>query len=349
MAGRAQIPDETLESVGENIDKLISIAPVRGLIHTICRAAKEEQGAPPALLAAKELASVIGKGDVVIIATGFPVLPHNRGEQDGPVGAATLARALVVGLGARPIIVTETINVQLVEASLAAATLYARSLDDALRLPACAAVVDFPKEVERARELGDTLLSDLKPKALIAIERAGANENGHYHNAHGKSMTPYVSKPDYMFAEARRKGILTVGIGDLGNELGSVKIKDAILDALPTARRCKCPCQGSIVPATETDVLVMAGTSNWGAWGIEACLAAILGRPDVLHNSDVNQLVHQQCALAGGNDGPRHLLIPGTDAIPLYFHRGLIQLMGYVVERSLEYEQWLSFPWLSNL
>ena len=349
MVGKVQIPEETLESVGETIDKLISIAPVRGLIHTICRAAKEKQGAPPALIAAKELAGVVGRGDIVIIATGFPVLPHNRGEQDGPVGAATLARALVVGLGACPIIVTETVNIPLVEASLAAATLYVRSVDDVLRLPACAAVVDFPKDPQKAQEMGDALLSDLQPKALIAIERAGANENGHYHNAHGRSMTPYVSKPDEMFAKARQSGILTVGIGDLGNELGSVKIKDAILEALPTAVRCKCPCQGSIVPATETDVLVMAGTSNWGAWGIEACLAAILGRPDVMHDRDVNQLVHRQCALAGGNDGPRHLLIPGTDAMPLYVHQSLVELMGYVVERSLEYEQWLSFPWLHDL
>lgn len=349
MVGRTPISDEALRSVAESVDKLISVAPVRGLIHTICRAAREQQAGSPSLLAAQGIVERVQRDDVVLIATGFPVLPHNRGEQDGPVGAATLARALVIGLGARPVIITETVNVSLVEASLAAAQLYVRPLKEALQLPACAAIVDLPIDLDEARDMGERLLRDLEPKALIAIERAGANENGEYHNAHGTSMTRYCCKPDEMFTRAREQGIFTVGVGDLGNELGSVKIKETILQALPTAARCKCPCGGSIVPATETDILVMAGTSNWGAWGIEACLAAILGRPQVMHDREVNLRVHEQCALAGGNDGPRHLLIPGTDAMPAYFHQALVDMLGYVVERSLDYEQWLSYPWLPQL
>jgi hypothetical protein len=34
---------------------------------------------------------------------------------------------------------------------------------------------------------------------------------------------------DYLFEEAKRRGILTIGIGDLGNELGMGYIKEAII------------------------------------------------------------------------------------------------------------------------
>ena len=51
----------------------------------------------------------VGKGDNVLILTGFVIMNWNRPETDGPVGAAALARSLDLGLGAVPIILTEDI------------------------------------------------------------------------------------------------------------------------------------------------------------------------------------------------------------------------------------------------
>jgi hypothetical protein len=52
-----------------------------------------------------------------------------------------------------------------------------------------------------------------------------------------------------------------------------------------------------------TDVLVVAGTSNWGAYGIEACLAAIAGKPDLIHSARVEQFMLEECVRTGGVDG----------------------------------------------
>jgi hypothetical protein len=349
MERKYAVSTATAQVVADSVDRLVSIGPPKDadMLDAIWKAAHAKQGDAPVLLAALGILNAVGKGDVVIIATGFPVLPHNRGEQDGPVGAATLARALVIGLAARPVFVTETINVPLVQASVAAAGLNVRTLEDTLRLPASAAIIDFPMEVEAGRAMGDALLRDLKPKALIAIEKPGANENGEYHNGAGNNISAYCCKSDYLFEKARASGIFTVGIGDRGNELGSVKIKDTVVKSVPNAALCKCPCQGTFVPRVETDVLVMSVTSNTGAWGIEACMAFLLGRPEVLHDKHTNLRVHEQCALAGGNDGPRHLLIPGTDAMPMYVHQDTIELMGHLVERAPYYDHWVPYPWLA--
>ena len=59
---------------------------------------RERQGRPLTLLAAERLREEVGKGDHVLIVT-------NSHEMDGPPGAAALARSLVLGLGAIPVIV----------------------------------------------------------------------------------------------------------------------------------------------------------------------------------------------------------------------------------------------------
>ena len=59
---------------------------------------REMYGRPLTLLAAERLLESVGRGDHVLIIT-------NSHETDGPPGAAALARSLVVGLGAIPVIV----------------------------------------------------------------------------------------------------------------------------------------------------------------------------------------------------------------------------------------------------
>lgn len=58
---------------------------------------RERVGRPLTLLAAERLKERVGEGDYVIIAT-------NSYEMDGPPGAAAVARALIVGLRAIPVI-----------------------------------------------------------------------------------------------------------------------------------------------------------------------------------------------------------------------------------------------------
>jgi len=344
-------PDALLK-VAEGIDKLCSIEVTgRGVIGALYAAARARQGRPLCLRAAELLAQRVGRGDTVIIATGLPTHPWFSGEQDGPVGAATLARALVLALSAKPIVVTEAHHLDMCQAAVRGAGLYARGIDDVLRLPTTAAVVPFTMDQGTATHEAEALLGRIRPKALIAIERPGANEHGRYHGARGFDLTEHCAKVDVLFEQAKARGLLTIGIGDGGNELGSALIRETVLAEVPFAAKCQCPCAGTIVPRFEPDVLVMAAISNWGAYGIEAALAILLGRPEVLHSRDVDLRVHDLCAAAeANNDGPG-LLDPGTDGVPALLHGHVVELLGCMVSGGLDFGRLYKekrYPWLST-
>lgn len=341
-----------LAALAESVDRLVGIdISGRGVVDGLYAAARAAQGGEPlGLLAARKLLERVGIGDVVLISTCMPVGTYPNAEQDGPVGAATLARSLVIGPAARPVVVVEQRNRELMEATLRAAGLYALPLDEALTQPTACGVVEFTLDEERAHDEAQELLAHLRPAALIAIERAGANEFGEHHGARGNNVTAHNSKQDVLYQLAREAGALTIGIGDGGNEFGCALIRDHVVEHVPHAARCACPCGGTIVPAFEPDVLVIAAVSNWGAYAIEAMLTAALGRAEILHDRDVDLRVHSFAAMAGANnDGPR-LLDPGSDAIDASYHGRLLDLLGLLVRNGADpgnvYHR-RSWPWLA--
>ena len=343
--------DEKLRKVGEAIDSLCTIEITgRGVVGDLYAAARKAQHDPLCLTVAQTLVERVRPGDVVVIATGLPTYPWFSGEQDGPVGAATLARALVLGLAARPVIITEAIHQEMCRAAVRGAGLYARGIDEALRLPTTAAVVAFPTNKAEADRAAGPLLERLRPKALIAIERPGANEHGHYHGAKGYRLTDHCAKVDVLFDRAKAAGITTVGIGDGGNELGCGIIRDSVIASVPYATKCQCPCGGSVVPAFIPDHLVLTAISNWGAYGIEAALALSLDRREVLHSREIDRRVHELCAAAeANNDGPG-LLDPGTDAVPVEIHGDFVELLGFMVQSGIDFGRLYKeprYPWLA--
>ena len=336
-------------AIGEGVDRLVTIEiNGRGVVGPLYDAARKVQEDPLCLKAAARLLEAVDKGDVVILATGWPTYPWFAGEQDGPVGTATLARALILGPGARPIIVTDPVNVEICAAAVRGAGLNTRSVEDALRLPTTAAVVSFPLEWDAAEERARELLGALRPAALVAVERPGANERRQYHSSGGKSLTDHCAKIDTLFAAARAGGILTIGVGDGGNEIGCATIRDAVLQVVPHARRCTCPCGGTVVPTVETDILVAAAISNWGAYGIEAAMALLLGRPEVMHTRDVDTRVQDLCAAAGANNDGPGLLDVGADAVPGPLHAHIVDLLGWMVRSGLDFGRLYReprYPW----
>ncbi|MDR7482804.1 MAG: DUF4392 domain-containing protein [Armatimonadota bacterium] len=346
-----QLDDRHLK-VGEAIDRLCTIEITgRGVVGDLYAAARAAQAGPLCLSAARVLVDGVAPGDVVVIATGLPTYPWFLGEQDGPVGAATLARAMVLGLAARPVIVTEPNHVEMCAAAVRGAGLYARGVDEALRLPTTAAVVGFPLEWAAAEREADALLARVGPRALVAIERPGANEHGHYHSAGGQRLTEHCAKVDVLFARARAAGIPTVGIGDGGNELGCAMIREAVFATVPRGRRCRCPCGGSVVPATPTDHLVLTAISNWGAYGVAAAMALLLDRPEVLHTREIDRRVHELCAAAGANNNGPGLLDVGTDAVPAELHGDFLALLGFMVASGIDFGRLYReprYPWLAT-
>jgi hypothetical protein len=141
-----------------------------------------------------------------------------------------------------------------------------------------------------------------------------------------------VAKLDCLVDEARARGILTVGIGDHGGEIGFGLIQDTCVRVLPLGRRCRCPCQSGIAAATAADVLVVcAPPSNRGANGVQACLAVLLGREELLHDRALERRLIQACARAGAIDSTSGLAEPSADRIPLEANAALIDLLHEIV------------------
>ena len=67
---------------------------------------------------------------------------------------------------------------------------------------------------------GKRLLSELTPKVVIAVERAGMTPRGTYHNMLGQDYSEGRARTDYLVEEAAKRGIPTIGVGDGGNEIG---------------------------------------------------------------------------------------------------------------------------------
>ncbi|HYM90748.1 MAG TPA: glutamate cyclase domain-containing protein [bacterium] len=336
-------------SIGEGIDRLVSVEITgRGVIGELYAAARRGKETPLCLEAASTLLGRMHKGSVVVLATGLPTYPWFAGEQDGPVGTATLARALVLAVGARPVIVTDPVNVEICAAAVRGAGLYVRSMEDALRLPTTAAVLPFPLAWGEAGTRSEALLDTLRPSALIAIERPGANEHGQYHSAGGKSLTDHCGKIDALFQTAREREIPTIGIGDGGNELGCAAIREIVLRVVPNGARCTCPCGGTVVPKVSTDLFIAAAISNWGAYGIEAAMAILLERPEVMHTREIDARVHDLCAAAGANNDGPGLLDVGTDAVPAPLHGHIVDLLGQMVRSGIDFGRLYReprYPW----
>ena len=104
--------------IGEAVDRLVTVPMsnwtiLKGLplTETYEAARKKGGGDPMTLRAAQLLNERVGKGDTVLLLSGFVILNWNRPETDGPVGVAALARSLDLALGAVPVILTEDILV----------------------------------------------------------------------------------------------------------------------------------------------------------------------------------------------------------------------------------------------
>jgi D-glutamate cyclase len=330
-----------LDVIGENIDRLCTLemrppGSSHGVIHNLHAAARQHQNAPLALHAASQIAEQVHAGDFVILATGagHPLyLP--QGETDGPLGTIALARILAEGIGAVPVIVTEEAYVANIRATAIAGGLGSRSLGEVARVPATTDVLPFPSDDESAAQVSRELLDQLRPTAVIAIEKLGPNQAGVAHTATGMPAGDERARVERLIDLARERSILTVGIGDNGNEIGFGAISDAVREHKPFGRICQCPCGQGLATVVKTDALVVAGTSNWGAYGVEACLAAILGRVDLIHSNDAERFMLYENVRAGGVDGSTARQVPQVDGTSADVQTSMLELMRACVRHGL--------------
>jgi len=117
----------------------------------------------------------------------------------------------------------------------------------------------------------------------------------------GLNISSIVGKTDYLFEMGRKHGALTIGLGDGGNELGCGLIYQTVRKHVPYGARCGCPCNDGIAAATPADVLVIGRVSNWGAYGIAACLS-LLERLEYKHGKQDELRLVNRVVKAGAID-----------------------------------------------
>jgi D-glutamate cyclase len=303
------------ETFGLHVDRLVTIEmrrtgdPSRGIIVPLYEAAaRAQQGRPLTLLAAEGLIKSIARGRYVLLMTGSGRAPWRpRGETDGPLGVVSLARALKLGLGARPVYVAADPYLPPVVAASEAAGITPssdRTMAEFDGFYPTALLRPFTLKREQAQDRARAILDELNPAAVVSIETLSPNEKGVIHSATGyERESEHVAHTFHLVEEARERGIFTIGIGDFGNEVGCGLIAEEAKKINPYGMKCKCPCGAGVVSRIPTDVLVIGNISNWAAYGVSACLAYLCKEPDLLQGVDAERRMGLDCVYAGAEDG----------------------------------------------
>jgi hypothetical protein len=283
--------------------------------------------------AARAAAHAIRGARRVLITTGFTVAA-DAPETDGPPGAAVLGRALRrLGIAVRYI--TDPATVPVLDAALT--------------------VVGEPADILVYPE-GDgvalALLRRERPTHLVAIERPGRSRGGDYLNARGASVAAWNRPIDELFlcigalASGSNRGwpargtrgsarptsrvvgargsvrptsrVVTVGVGDGGNEIGMGNVGARL--------RRLGPLMARIAAVVSTDHLVVAGVSNWGAYGIAAALGQLTGQA-LLHTPEVERRLIEACVAAGAVDGLSRRREATVDGLGLDVHAAFVRLL----------------------
>lgn len=331
-----------LATIAENIDQLITMDLKPTTVRDLHAVARDHHGTSPALLAAQRLAERVRPMDVIVLITGALVSPFGTGETDGPIGTAGLARALSLTMKSRPLVLTMPSMVGLVGATLRAAGLNVVSPDELLQvedwLRGFVGVGSFPVDDGEARREARQVVERFTPSAVVAVEVTGPNSKGLYHN-YGRDFSYCIMKAGRLFEAAREKGILTIGVGDRGNEIGfgAPALHEAARKTHPYGITCRCPCGAGAADVTPVDVTVVATVSNWGAYGIEAALSAVLRARDAIHDGPTERRMLDACSRAGGVDGRYQTPDYLVDSLPEIIHVGIVEMLRTVVAAKVDF------------
>lgn len=340
-----QTEDDVFRELSENVDRLITVdLPFRTVSSRLYSDTRAKYDGPLTLCAARALHESLRERGVVLIATGWPDRPDinaNIAETDGPPGAALMGMALHRAMEAVVIFLIEKNLIPAMQTVCAAVGFKAIPPEELMaaaesKAPLhAAAIMGFPTEISRAEEVSVDLMNTFPVRAIVSIEKGGMNEKGVIHTSRGDDTTGPMAKVDILMRKGKERGILTLGIGDGGNEIGMGVIAEELRDWLPFGKQCRCPCGSGIVPVTKTDFLVPAAVSNWGAYGISAVMAVLEGKREVFHSAGIEHRVLLSCIDAGLIDGGSGYVSGGVDALPISVHMSIVNLLGELVNKGL--------------
>lgn len=240
-------------------------------------------------------AKLLGTSEAVL-ATGFFIPAAQSCETDGPPGTLALAKALArLGIGYK-------------------------FVTDAFCHPVFARA-----ELHPLVPFGCAGLEATSRRVLVSIERVGRALDGRYYNMRGHDITAYTSPVDELFIAASG-GDTTIGIGDGGNEIGMGRVHAQVRKHITNGSRI-----GTVVP---TGSLIVAGTSNWGAWGLVAGLSLLSGVRLLPSEAEAHDELLRFVA-AGAVDGVTHRAEATVDGLSWERNVGILRQLHAIVDGVL--------------
>jgi hypothetical protein len=283
-------------------------------------------------LACRSLAEAPAAG--VAIVTGF-YIPQGQppaGETDGPLGAVFLARVFTQ-LGMNVALMTDAFCSQSLDVGLGYWNLQQQVR--VLTLPSSR--VGWSGFVESNWE--SLAKAPFFMTHLIALERVGPSHTresvlqqpgstsvsvaqfetevppearARCYSMRGRDISEFMSPAHLLFEDCLPPGLVTIGIGDGGNEIGMGKIPWDII-------RRNIPRGGLVACRTRVDHLVVSGVSNWGAYGLAAGVLHLRGQPlhsdlfDLGRELETLQLMVERGPLVDGVTGKQTATVDGFD------------------------------------
>ncbi|MBM3649100.1 MAG: DUF4392 domain-containing protein [Alphaproteobacteria bacterium] len=198
-------------------------------------------------------AAALAEATSVGLITGFFV-PRGEApaaETDGPVGTALLAAAIAAS----------GVPVRIAVDTPCAAAM--RAAVEAAGGPVTIDEVGVDDRPGLARLIGVWRGANISH--AVAIERCGRSADGRPRNMRGVDVSTWTAPLDDLFCGGPW---VKLAVGDGGNEIGMGKLPaELIARAVPNG--------AAIASTTSCDRLVVAGVSNWGAYGLMAALAVL--------------------------------------------------------------------------
>ncbi len=217
-------------------------------------------------------------------------------------------RALTLATGARALLACEAELMPLLRALLRTAGFKVVPEQDLVRTRApAAAILALSADAATARDTAADWLKTHRVAAVVSVERNGRNADGAYAMVNGTDLSEGIGKGVELFAAAREAGILTIGIGDRGNELGFGPVSDIVSSLLP-----KGPVAADVTPS---DLALPASVSNWGCYAVACCLAALRDDAELLHTAEMETAMAFVAQQNGGVDGMTGRADLATDGI----------------------------------
>lgn len=321
------------------IDRIVSMDMGQRGMGPLYAPARARSTEPLCVAAARHLTD-LKRSDTVVFLTGSIVrgwVSPAIAETDGPIGVAVMARALNYQFNVLPVVLTDAPLMPQVQGVLEAAGLTVAEASVALnatkneRFTGIATVGTCAADKAGAIADAQALLARLRPRAVITVERSGMTADGTFRNSVGQDTSAGRSALDYVVLEAQRLGIPTIGLGDLGNEIGMGAIREAVAKHIPNGDK--------VCAAVGTDILFPCGVSNWGCYAILAALAMLTGRAELIHTAEMERRLLVEAARIGLVDGLHGKREPTADGLPTNVHLAIVELVGTLAHRGLAFQQ----------